>query len=184
STTRWWEDEEIYGGISYSDHDIQQFWYPSSGHFGSDGGTLTGAYNSYEAAERFQDMSVPDRLATARQGGMLLHDEVGDPNRLPSENASTVAWARVRYQRGGWAHWHPDNPKHTTAFRTLRKPSGRFAVIGDQISDWPGWQEGAVWSAERCLDWINEEPAFYEHTEEPEPVVPDSRWLTTGIPGA
>src|SRR5690606_25733478 len=42
STTRWWEDEEIYGGISYSDHDIQQFWYPSSGHFGSDGGTLTG----------------------------------------------------------------------------------------------------------------------------------------------
>ncbi|MBA8827920.1 monoamine oxidase [Saccharopolyspora lacisalsi] len=181
SRTRWWEDEEIYGGISYSDHDIQQFWYPSSGHFGADGGTLTGAYNSYEAAERFQAMSVPDRIATARQGGSLLHEQVADPSIIPTENAATVAWARVPYQRGGWAHWRPDDPKHRAALATLRQPAGRFGVIGDQVSDWPGWQEGAVWSAERALAWIHDEPTGGAEPAETE--VPDSRWLTTGVPG-
>lgn len=183
SLTRWWEDDEIYGGISYSSHDIRQFWYPSVGHFAVGPATLTGAYNSYEPAARYQDMSVPDRLVDARRGGMLLHPEMGDGDLVPDEMAATVAWARVPYQAGGWAHWDPARPEHETWFDTLQRADGRFVAIGCQVSQWPGWQEGAVATAERAVAMVTgAELAGGEVGEAVETgvPVPDSRWLTEG----
>lgn len=173
---RFWETdtEQIYGGISYTDHDIRQFWYPSTG-FGTGMGTLTGAYNSYEPANRFGHLSVPDRFAQARDGGELIHPEVADPDIVPTDHAVTVAWHHVPYQAGGWAHWEPGNPAHAAAYDRLQDPDGRFVVIGDQVSPWPGWQEGAVTTAELAAAVVNG-----VWSPRPPSRVPDSRWLTEG----
>ena len=40
----WEEDEQIYGGITYTDLPIGQISYPSSGFFGDGKGVLLGAY--------------------------------------------------------------------------------------------------------------------------------------------
>ena len=177
SRTRFWEDEEIYGGISYTNHDITQFWYPSSHFFTSNGGTLTGAYNSYNTAHRFQQLSIPDRINLARDGGALLHAQVADTDIVPTHNAATVAWAHVPHQAGGWAHWHGDaHPEHDPAFQRLQEPAGRLIAIGDQISPWPGWQEGCALTAERATDIVNG-----AHTGEPDwAQAPHSRFLTAG----
>ena len=43
---RWWEtDQQLYGGISWTDRDITQIWYPSHGFHGRKG-VLLGAYIS------------------------------------------------------------------------------------------------------------------------------------------
>lgn len=155
TTSRWWQDDpwQIYGGISYTSHDIWQVWYPSTG-WDQQRGTLTGAYNSYGTAERFGRLSVDERLALARQGGQQLHPEIGDDNLTPLHLGMTVAWHRVPFQAGGWADWQPDNPRHAEAFARLQEPDGRFIAIGDQIGDWPGWQEGCVQSVDRALGHV------------------------------
>lgn len=173
SETRWWEEQEIYGGISYTNHPVEQLWYPSTGHFTGEAATLTGAYAAYGAAETLGDLPVPDRLRTARRGGALFHDEVADPKLVG--RGMSVAWHHVPYQAGGWAHWDPAEPSHEQAFTRLQQPDGRFAVIGDQVSAWPGWQEGAVSTAERAVDRV-----AGREVREPVPAVPDSRWLTMG----
>lgn len=176
SKTRWWEDEEIYGGISYTDHDIWQVWYPSSGHFGNDGGTLTGAYCSYAAAERLSAKSIPDRITAAREGGSLIHAELANPELVPDENALAVAHHRVPYQAGGWADWSAANAEDTHTFQRLQEPAGRFIAIGEQLSPWPGWQEGCVMTGDRALSVVNG-----AHSGEPDWLdAPHSLFLTTG----
>lgn len=174
ANTRFWEDREMYGGIHYTDHVIEQFWLPSAGHFTGRPGTLTGAYAAYDDAETLGAQPVPQRLRTAREGGALFHEEVRDPEVVT--NGMSVAWHRVPFQSGGWADWRPGEPAHEAAFPVLQRPDGRLAVIGDQVSPWPGWQEGAVLTAERAAGWVDGAPV----REVPEAPVPDSRFLTMG----
>src|SRR6185369_10006260 len=59
---RFWENDQnqIYGGISYTDDPITQMWYPSYDYF-TKNGTLTGVYNYDEDAIRFGNMSLEER---------------------------------------------------------------------------------------------------------------------------
>lgn len=64
-----WEDDRntMYGGISWTDHNITQIWYPSNDYFSSRG-TLTGAYNFGKNAEFIpltvlDTVQVPDSVA-------------------------------------------------------------------------------------------------------------------------
>lgn len=176
SEARWWEAdvEQIYGGISYTNADIQQFWYPSAGCLDNGPATLTGAYAAYGAAERLGRLPVAKRIDTAREQGALIHEQVADEMLLPAQKAVTVAWHRVPYQAGGWCDWRPDDPHHAAAFAQLQQPCGRFAVIGDQVSSWPGWQEGCLESVERALTYIaGGRPRLVAE-------VPDAQWLTMG----
>lgn len=179
SNTRWWEtdDEQIYGGVSYTNHAIQQFWYPSSG-FADQKATLTGAYCAYKAAALLGSMGVRERLRHARRGGALLHREVADTELVPTSTAVTVAWHRVPYQAGGWCHWEPRNAAHQEAFARLQDPDGRVFVIGDQVSTWPGWQEGCVATAQRGVDLVAGRDAAALATAVKR--VPDSAALTVG----
>lgn len=180
SPTRWWENDvhQCYGGISYTNHDIEQFWYPSDQHFTDGPGTLTGAYAAYEPAARLGALPVPERLRQARRGGALIHQEVADPELVPNERGMTVAWHKVPYQAGGWCHWDTNRPGHDDAFQRLQEPDGRFVAIGDQVSPWPGWQEGAVEAADRAVGYVQGEPSGAADSG---PVqAPNSAWLTTG----
>lgn len=170
---RFWEDEGIFGGIHYTDHVIEQFWLPSAGHLTGQKATLTGAYAAYGDAEVLGSQPRAQRLHTAREGGTLFHPEVSDPEVVG--HGMSVAWHKVPFQAGGWAHWVPGDPAQEQAFPVLNRPEGRFAVIGDQVSSWPGWQEGCVATAERAVGWV-EGAAVREVPDG----VPDSRFLTMG----
>ncbi|MEU9349107.1 FAD-dependent oxidoreductase [Streptomyces sp. NPDC048278] len=178
---RFWEDDhnQIYGGISWTDHPITQFWYPSNDYF-SASGTLTGAYNFTGHAEEMGDLAPGERLRLARDGGAQLHREFLERNTVPQELGVTVAWHKVPHQLGGWADWDPSDPAHQYAYKQILRPEGdgRFYVVGDQASPLPGWQEGAMMSAQYVVAQIL---GLIPRTA-PETVrVPDAASLTQGL---
>lgn len=151
---RFWEDDknQIYGGISWIDHPITQMWYPSYDYF-TEKGTLTGAYNYDDVARAFGALGLDERLAEARAGAARLHPEFADRELVPEERALSIAWHNVPFQRGGWADWG-DSAADADAYERLLAPDRRFHVVGDQVSTLPGWQEGAMMSAEHVIEQI------------------------------
>jgi monoamine oxidase len=150
---RFWETEdEIYGGISWIDDIITQMWYPSNDYFTKQG-TMTGAYNFSGSAIRLGAMSLEERLVTARRGAVKLHPQFKDDAIVPQRLGLSIAWHHVPFQRGGWADWQ-DSEADNRAYSRLLEPDGRFHVVGDQVSTLPGWQEGAMMSADHVLGQI------------------------------
>jgi monoamine oxidase len=161
SNRRFWElDSQIYGGISYIDHDITQMWYPSHGYFGAKG-VLTGTYNYDGAAEKMAARELPDRLELAAQGAKRLHP--GFDQWVPRELGLSIAWHQVPHQLGGWADdWTcPDSE-----YMRLLRPDGHVFVAGDQVSFISGWQEGAIRSALHVVERVAK-PALIAAEEVP-----------------
>jgi monoamine oxidase len=153
SNRRFWETkDEIYGGISYIDNIITQMWYPSNGYF-TQKGTLTGAYNYDDNAVALGDMTLAKRLDEARKGAIRLHAEFQDDSLVPQALGLSIAWQNVPFQHGGWVDWGSDEADDK-AYATLLAPDRRFYVVGDQVSTLPGWQEGAMMSAEHVISQI------------------------------
>ncbi|UKY54141.1 flavin monoamine oxidase family protein [Streptomyces inhibens] len=173
------DTEGIYGGISWTGHNITQLWYPSNDYF-SDKGTLTGAYNFEGAADTLGKLSPDKRLRLARDGAIELHPEFADRKLVPDEKGVSIAWHKVPYQLGGWAAWKPEKESHKSAYKQLLQPEGTdaFFVTGDQISPLPGWQEGAMMSAHYVVQQIL---GIMPLSAPEEIAVPDSVALTQGL---
>ncbi len=152
---RFWEDNtnQIYGGISYTDDPITQMWYPSYDYF-TKNGTLTGVYNYDQDAINFGNMGLEERIATARKGAVKFHPEFADTKIVPSDRAISIAWQNIPNEGGGWANWDPNSQDHSKAYTRLLSPDRRFFVTGDQVSQLPGWQEGAMMSAQHVVEQI------------------------------
>jgi len=151
--SRFWEEENrIYGGISWTKDIITQIWYPSYG-FNSPTGVLTGAYNDGEQAKEFEGLSREERLQTALAGGERLHP--GFRDKVFAENGVTIAWAKMPYQAGGWAHdtsfLQPEVFEELVHAESIAR---NVFLAGDWFSYWPGWQEGSLDSAHLATDRI------------------------------
>ena len=155
ANSRFWENNQnqIYGGISYTDDPITQMWYPSYDYF-TKNGTLTGVYNYDQDAIAFGNMSLEDRIKMARKGAIKFHPEFADTRLVPSDKAISIAWQNIPNEGGGWANWDPNSKSHAKAYERLLKPDRRFYVTGDQVSQLPGWQEGAMMSAQHVVEQI------------------------------
>ncbi len=132
---RFWEDDSaIYGGISWTDNDITQLWYPCNGYHRPKG-VLMGAYIwSREPGLRYTALSAKERLAAALAEGESLHP--GFASEM--EYGVSRAWHNVPFQKGGWPRNNPD------AAAVLRAGDGPFQFAGDQVTALSGWQEGAL----------------------------------------
>lgn len=177
---RFWESDryEIYGGISRVDNEIEQIWYPSNDYFSAKG-TLTGAYASHENGTALGNMTHTERLNLARWTGAKLHPEFRDDAIVPQRLGLSIAWQREPYQRGAWAGWDPKELPHKEWYEALLNTQGhgRFIVVGDQVSVLPGWQEGALMSAEwACEKITGGRRAIHERVLR----VPDARAVTVG----
>ncbi len=128
-------------------------WYPSYDYF-TKNGTLTGVYNYDQDAINFGKMGRDERIKAARKGAVKLHSEFSKDSIVPSDKAISIAWQNIPNERGGWANWDPNNEDHTKAYTRLLSPDGRFYVTGDQVSQLPGWQEGAMESADHVVNQI------------------------------
>src|SRR5688572_12282872 len=155
ANSRFWENDknQIYGGISYTDDPITQMWYPSYDYF-TKNGTLTGVYNYDNDAIAFGNMSLEDRIKMARRGAIKFHPEFADTRLVPSDKAISIAWQNIPNEGGGWANWDPHSDDHAKAYKRLLTPDRRFYVTGDQVSQLPGWQEGAMMSAQHVIEQI------------------------------
>lgn len=141
----WEEDHGIYGGISWTDQDITQVWYPPYGYQRAKG-IIMGAYIwDDEPGLRYAAMSPAERLQAAIAEGEALHPGY----EAEIEAGVSRAWAKVRFQRGGW-------PTSYQAPARLREPDGAIYFAGDQLSALPGWQEGAALAAHAAVRAINE----------------------------
>lgn len=137
---RFWEaDEDIYGGISWTDPEILQIWYPSGG-FGNAQGVIVGSYLfGGSDATLFGNLSPAQRIERALSFGEQVHPQY----RSNLSRGISVAWLKVPYSAGGWAVSAPSS--------LLQQADGPFLFAGDHLSYLPGWQEGAVISSMNAL---------------------------------
>ena len=147
----WEEDDQIYGGISWTTRDITQIWYPSSG-FHQPTGVIVGAYIwSNEIGDRIAALPIAERLQRAVIDGQAIH-----PNYAEELNLSTglsVAWGKIPYSLGGWIDWEPEDRE--TVYPVLTEPDGSIFFAGEHLSYLTGWQEGAVLSAHNAVRGIS-----------------------------
>ena len=138
----WEEDEEIYGGISYTDLPIRQISYPSSGCNRSGKGVLLGAY-LFEGAKppnspRWRRPSGSRaRSNSARRSIRNTRPNSRTASRWPG-TACRSHWAAPATGPTRRAQEHYDN---------LCQIDGRIVLAGEHASYIPAWQEGAILSA-------------------------------------
>jgi hypothetical protein len=114
---RFWEEQGIYGGISWTSRDSTQVWYPSSG-FHQPRGILVGAYIWDEApGRRFSALDPARREAAVRSDLAALHPGV---DRL-LEAPVSVAWSEMPFLRGAWGEYTAEQRR--TIYRRSTGPS-------------------------------------------------------------
>jgi monoamine oxidase len=131
---RFWEqDDEIYGGRSWTDQEVGQIIYPSHG-FTTGKGVLVGYYLDFKGAMLGRPPAEIQRLAL--EHGARVHPQY--PTEF--EHAFSVTWARVPWSRGSW---RSESDAAHQAVRLLREPDGRVHFAGDYMTDMSSWMQGA-----------------------------------------
>jgi monoamine oxidase len=138
----WEEDEQIYGGITYTDLPITTISYPSTGYFGGGKGVLLGTfvYGNLNSAE-FTAMSPAERVAKAVEYGSVIHPQY----KAEFENGVSVAWHRSPFSMGCAGSWTEET--RAEHYDKLCQIDGRILLAGEHASYIPAWQEGAITSA-------------------------------------
>src|SRR5687768_9707650 len=135
---RFWEqDDEIYGGRSWTDQEIGQLIYPSHG-FNGNKGVLVGYYLDFNGAMRKRPPAERHRLAL-EQGGRV-HPQYA----TEFETVFSVSWLHVPWSRGSW---RSESAAAEKALLALRQPDGRVHFAGDYMTDMSSWMQGAFESA-------------------------------------
>ena len=144
----WEEDDWIYGGISRTNMDINQIWYPSYGFQGKKG-VLIGYYNFYSRAEAVGAMPVAERERLALTQGVKIHPQYP----VEFENSFSLAWHRVPYSGGGWATY--DDSTRKKYYPSLMEPDGNIYFAGEHTTYLTAWMAGAFTSAHRTVEAIH-----------------------------
>ncbi len=145
---RFWEAEQIYGGLSFGGSATGVVWYPSSG-YQSPRGIILGAYVSGKPAETFEAEPIAKQIALARSAIDKLHPGHGTDLAVPA----VVNWNKIPYNLGPWIQWQTTGPE-ASAFKLLNEPKGRVYFSGAHLSQLPSWQEGAVAAAHRTIELL------------------------------
>lgn len=155
---RFWEKQEIYGGISFVGGETNLVWYPSA-NLHSERGMLLACYGSGQRAKAFAARPLAGQIAIARGVVGKLHP--GHEGDL--EKPVVVNWNKIPFNLGPWPSYggrggqegHIDDP----SYRLLSQPQGRVHFAGAHLSQMPGWQEGAVLSAHRTVGLLAQQVA-------------------------
>jgi len=139
---RFWEqDEQIYGGITYTDLPIANIGYPCTGFFSGGKGVLLGGYIWGLDATEFTAMSPDERVSKAVEYGGRIHPQYA----REFDNGVAVAWHRSPFTMGCFGIWTDET--RARHYDDLCGFDGRIVLAGEHASYIPAWQEGAVTSA-------------------------------------
>ncbi len=146
----WEEDDRIYGGISWTDQNITQIFYPNYGYLGSNGGVMIGYYHFADDAKKIGRLSPAEREAHALLQGGKIHPQF----QAEFQHSFSVAWQRIPYNLGGWATW--DETMRASLYPILNEPDGPFHLAGEHLTYLGGWMAGAFESAKAVVKTIRE----------------------------
>ena len=149
---RFWEqDDNIFGGLAWTDRANENVIYPSNA-FGSSRGVLVAAYvagwTNQDNPQKFADYSNEKRLQVSRDSVEALHP---GRSKLLSKGVS-VGWGLVPFSEGVGALW-PNNDRGAQ-YAELLKPEGPIVFAGEHLSYQGLWQEGAALSAHEALKLV------------------------------
>jgi monoamine oxidase len=151
---RFWEtDDNIFGGLAWTDRLNENVIYPSN-NYGAAKGVLVGSYcagwTHRNNPDAFSALSHEERTRISRESLEALHP--GRSHLLGK--AVSVAWGLTPYSEGVSAMW-PGGPgglqPRPPLYSELLKPEGPIVFAGEHLSYQPAWQEGAVLSAHEAL---------------------------------
>jgi monoamine oxidase len=136
----WEEDEGIYGGITHTNNQLTQLFYPSYDYLGGKG-ILIGYYNFNDKAVATGNLSYQQREQLALDKGSLIHPQY----RQEFERSFSVSWQKTKYNLGGWALYSAD--ERQTLYKPLLQPEGRVYFAGEHMTYLNAWMAGAFESA-------------------------------------
>ena len=157
---RFWEKQQIYGGLSFVGGDTSLIWYPSYG-MHSERGVILGCYSSGARSDAFAKLPLAEQMARSKAAIARVHP--GVESQLGS--GVVVNWRKVPFNQGAWPHWGHDGapgreaPIDSPGYVLLNQPQGRVFFCGAHLSQMPGWQEGACYSALRTVAAIAQSTA-------------------------
>jgi monoamine oxidase len=139
----WEEDDNIYGGISYTDQPISTIGYPATGYFSGRGGVLLGGYIAGDSVRDFEFEAMPasEMIKAAIEQGSKIHPQYSKE----FVSGVAVAWHRVPWSLGCAGISTEEN--RAKNYDNLCAIDGRIVLAGEHCSRVSGWQEGAVLSA-------------------------------------
>ncbi|MCC9166493.1 flavin monoamine oxidase family protein [Pontibacter harenae] len=123
----WEEDEHIFGGITHTNNELTQIFYPSNDYL-SKKGALIGYYNFNEKAKAVGELSYKEREQLALQKGGMIHPQY--PKEF--ENSFSVSWHKLPHSLGGWAVYSSDD--RNTHYQALQKPEGQVYFAGEHMT--------------------------------------------------
>jgi monoamine oxidase len=154
---RFWEtDDNVFGGLAWTDRANENVIYPSH-EIGSAKGVLVAAYaagwTNRDNPQKFSGYSNQERLRISRESIEALHP---GRSKLLSKGVS-IGWGLVPYSGGVGALW-PDaatpGASRGERYAELLKPEGPIVFAGEHLSYQGLWQEGAARSAHEALKLV------------------------------
>jgi monoamine oxidase len=136
----WEEDEGIYGGITHTNNQLTQVFYPSYDYLNGKG-ILIGYYNFNEKATATGNLSYQQREALALDKGSLIHPQY----RQEFEPSFSVSWHKTKYNLGGWALYSPEERR--SLYKPLLEPDKQVYFAGEHMTYLNAWMAGALESA-------------------------------------
>jgi monoamine oxidase len=146
----WEEDEQIYGGISFTDLPISVVSYPSHGYFSDGPAVLLGGYMFGPAAYEFAGMEPQERVRAAVQQGAMLHTQYANE----FSNGIGVAWSRMPWTLGCCSMWSEETRR--AHYKNLTTMDGRIVLAGEHASYVGCWQEGALLSSLSAITQLHQ----------------------------
>lgn len=138
----WWKEED-WGGAMLCDGPLQQTWDGGL----SDNGAVLLAYVNGDEAVRWA--SLGDPVAAGLYELSLLSPHAKDHFK----GGWYHDWVTDPYARGGFSHLAPGYVLEHMAY--MAPPESRVHFAGEHASNWVGFIEGALESAERVTEEIN-----------------------------
>lgn len=144
-----WEDAQIYGGLSFVGGETSIIWYPSD-RFQTSQAVLLAAYPARDVSAQYAKRPRDEQIALARAAVERLHPGHGGELTRPI----VVNWRRIPHSLGPWLDWEQDG-NSLDQFQLLSQADGPFLFAGSHLSQYSGhWQEGAILSGYRAADTI------------------------------
>ncbi len=144
----WEEDEQVYGGITHTNNELGQIFYPSND-YQSNKGVLVGYYNFNARAEQVAALPFAGREQLALTKGAMIHPQY--PAEF--ETSFSVSWQKTRYSLGGWAVYSAG--ERQTLYRDLLQPEKQVYFAGEHLTYLNAWMAGAFESARAVVGAIH-----------------------------
>jgi monoamine oxidase len=154
---RFWEtDDDLYGGLAWTDRLNENVIYPSHG-FHQQRGVIVGAYvagwTHPDTPESFTKLPIAEQIRISAGSIEALHP--GKSRLLGSPLA--INWGQVPYSEGVGAVG-PDwgEAKRGARYEELLRPEGPIVFAGEHLSYVGLWQEGSALSAHEAIKLVQQ----------------------------